>query len=47
MKAKLPKKYEKTEKEYDKKEEKMEKEHERFHDKAMIKAIKGKKKPCK
>jgi hypothetical protein len=43
-KVKMPKGYEKTEKAYDKKEEKIEKTHEKFHDKAMVKAIKGKKK---
>ena len=52
-KVKMPKGYEKVEKAYDKAEEKAEKKHESFHDKEMIKAIKGtrakgkKKKGCK
>lgn len=47
MKAKLPKNYEKEEKRHDRVEEAEEAKHEKRHDKAMIKAIKGKKKPCK
>jgi len=47
MKPKMPKGYEKEEKRHDRAEESEEKKHESKHDKAMIKAIKGKKKPCK
>lgn len=47
LKTKLPKKYEQEEKRHDKVEEAEEAKHEKRHDKAMIKAIKSKKKPCK
>jgi hypothetical protein len=47
-KVKLPKSYEREESRHDRKEEAEEKKHEAKHDKAMIKAIKGKKKKgCK